>query len=236
MPRISNPDKVVKILNDQLIESGWDSIMRMYIRSSEFKQVFSFLLQEVENGNRFTPPVKYLMEPFTHCPYDDLKVIFIGDSPYNSIGVSNGLAFSHPVSLSKELPLKVLHNKIVKEVYDEKKEVSSFNTDLRVWAEQGILLLNASLTTKINSTKSHYELWEPMISHMIDMLNSKHKGLIYVLFGKNAQTFSEIIDEDENHIIKLNYPGDEGYKWDSEDVFNRINQILEKSDRNMIVW
>jgi uracil-DNA glycosylase len=236
MARIANPNEIVNILYDKLKESGWDSIMRMYVKSSDFKQVFSFLLQEVENDDRFTPPVRYLMEPFTHCPYSELKVVFIGDRPYNNIGVSNGLAFSHPVSLSKELPLKVLHNKIAKEVYQDKKPVASFNTDLRVWAEQGVLLLNSSLTTRINNKKAHHEMWEPFISHMIDMLNSKQEGLIYVLFGKNAHTFSEIIDDDENHIIELDYPGDEGYKWDSGNMFNKINEILEELGKQNIVW
>lgn len=236
MTRIANPNEIVDILYDKLKSSGWDSIMRMYVRSSEFERLFSILLQEVESNDRFTPPIRYLMEPFTHCPYSELKVVFIGDSPYNNIGVSNGLAFSHPISLSKELPLKILHNKIAKEVYHDKKPVSSFNTDLRVWAEQGVLLLNSSFTTKINGKKTHHKMWEPFISHMIDMLNSKQEGLIYVLFGKNAKAFSEIIDEDDNYIIELDYPGNEGYKWDSKDVFNKINEILEKSGKDKIVW
>jgi uracil-DNA glycosylase len=236
MARIANPKEIVSIYYDKLKESNWDSIMRTYVNSSEFQNVFKYLLQEVEDDNRFTPPLRYLMEPFTNCNYNDLKVVFIADSPYNIINVANGLAFSHPVSLSKELALKVLHNKISSEVYNEKRQVSTFNTDLRVWAEQGVLLLNSSFTTTINKSCRHYDLWKPFISHMIDMLNDKHQNIVYVLFGKNAQYYNDLIDPDENLLIELDNPGDTGYKWDSQDVFNRINQYLRDNGKLEIVW
>ncbi len=236
MARIANPSEIVDILNSQLIASGWHNIMRSYTNTTDYENLYKHLLKEVEENNRFTPPIRYLMEPFTHCPYSDLKVVFIADSPYDVINVANGLAFSHPVSLNKETELKVLHNKIVNEVYDNKKPVSSFTSDLRVWAEQGILLLNSSFTTEINKKCNHYDLWKPFLSHMLDMLNSDVDDIVYVLFGTNAQYFNELIDTDKNLLLQLDNPKDHNYKWDSKDMFTKINNYLENVDKEKIVW
>tara|TARA_R100000951_G_scaffold115089_1_gene122038 strand:+ start:1540 stop:2250 length:711 start_codon:yes stop_codon:yes gene_type:complete len=236
MPRIANPTEIVEILYDKLKVSQWDTIMRGYMKGSDFKNIFSYLLHEVEEGDRFTPPIRYLIEPFIHCPYNDLKVVFVADSPYNAINVANGLAFSHPVSKSKELALRVLHNKVVSEVYNDKKQVNQFNTDLRVWAEQGVLLLNASMTTTINNACTHYDLWKGFYSYMFDMLDSKNDNLVYVFFGTNSQYFNDLIDTDKNLLIELENPDDIGYKWNSEDLFNKINGFLEKNGKQKIVW
>lgn len=236
MARIINDKEIQSILYSKLQESNWDNVMRTYVKSSEFLEVINTLLKEVTSNNRFTPPMKDLFNPFTYCKYEDLKVVFIGDEPNNAIGVADGLAFSSPNSLSKELPLRVLHNKIAEEVYSGKRKVSDFNTDLRVWSEQGVLLLNSALTAVINKTHRHTDLWKPLISHMIDMLNSEKTKLIYVLFGENAEYFSDLIDMDENYVYQLDLPGSNGYKWDSENIFNEINELLEQNHKYKIAW
>ena len=236
MTKITSPHEIVNVMHDKLKDSKWDSIMKTYIQSEDFRAIFEFITQEINDGNRITPLLKDLMEPFTHCLYPDLKVVFIADAPYNAINLANGLAFSYPVSKSKELALKVLHNKIADEVYNNKNTVSSFTTDLRVWAEQGILLLNSSFTTVFNKKCTHFDKWKPFISHLLDMLNSKHKNIIYVFFGKNAQYFSELINSEENLVIELEFPGDQGYRWDSKNMFNKINEYLQENNKETIVW
>ena len=162
--------------------------------------------------------------------------MFIAGEPYDKLGIANGLAFSTPPLIDKEFTLRVIHSHINKTVYNNKKKISDFNTDLRVWAEQGVLLFNASLTTKLHKNGKHIDIWKPFTSHLLDMLNSNNSKLVYVFFGDVAQHYADLIDEDKNLIIKVDTPGTNGYTWDCKDLFNKSNEYLDKNNRFKIVW
>lgn len=235
MSNIKNIDGIINALKPDLIKSGWYNILRMYINSQEFKEILKFLINEPLIGNRFTPPLRKVFNSFYKCEYDNLKVVFIANEPYGSIKIDDGLAFSQPTGTIKEKPIKVLHSNINKTIYNGDKTVADFNSDLKLWAEQGVLLLNSSLTAVINKKGYHNEIWKSFINYTIDMLNSRNKNIIYVLFGDNAKYYKEVINEDDNLIITLEHPS-VGYKWNSEDLFNKINNYLKNHDKILINW
>jgi len=237
MAIIKDINEISKIFNEELGKKGWDPILRRYVNSTEFRNVIKALIGEMEDGNRFTPKIKNIMNPFYYCPYNDLKVVFLADEPYNKIGVADGLAFSHSNEIKKELPLKVLHSAVMNTVYNNRKTLSDFNNDLKVWAEQGVLLLNSSLTAHIDNPGRHQSLqaWNDFVVFFIDMISSYKKNLVFVIFGENAKFYTDLITDDQ-HIILLDYPGSTGYKWDNKDVFNKINELILKNNQEPIIW
>lgn len=236
MTKLNNGAEVASRYLKMLQASGWHKILRSHLLSDTFRTTINVLGEQVAKDERFVPPLKNAMNPFINCEYDSLKVVFVGADPYNEIQLADGLAFSHPISGSKELPLRVFHKNINDSVYDGKRNVSDFTPELKVWAEQGILLLNSSLTVGINKEGNHAELWKPFMGYLFDMLNASKSNIIYVFFGEQAQFYADLIDEDDNYIFKLGHPSEKGYKWDSQDIFNKINKILSDNHRIEIAW
>ena len=107
---------------------------------------------------------------------------------------------------------------------------------MKRWSNQGILLLNTALTTEIRKIGKHIEIWKPFINFLFDQLNSNKQDLIYVFMGKKAENFIKSINEDKNNIIITSHPASGAYRgkkgWESNDLFNKINQKL----KDPIVW
>ena len=117
-------------------------------------------------------------------------------------------------------------------VYQDEEKKPEHNPDLTRWAQQGILLLNSSLTCQIDKPGSHTPIWKDFIAYTVDMLNYTDNGLVFVLMGKQAQELEGLIG-DNHHIIKTSHPASASYSkttWDCQDMFNRINSIIEKTN------
>ena len=143
-----------------------------------------------------------IFRAFELCPYYNLKVIFLGQEPYPQKGVSTGLAFGNnkePLSPSLE---------VIKEAcidYTIAHYGLVFDNTLESWAKQGVLLLNSSLTVELNKPNSHSAIWRNFISCFLKLLSEWNPGLIYVLFGKEAQTFKPYIGK-FNEVIEYQHP------------------------------
>jgi len=229
----SEIDEIKQKLFAKLEPSGWGRVFKSFIFSSEFTDILSKLYQLSIADKRFTPTLKQLFRAFEECPYDDLKVVFIGQDPYPQLGVADGIAFSCSNSEKEQPSLRFILDEVQKmyPFYDRP-------LDLARWSNQGVLLLNTALTVEVGKIGSHYDIWKPFTAYLLDWLNNYNTGLVYVYMGKKAEEWSELTG-DNNYKFTVKHPASAAYngsKWDSNDIFVKIQNIVKKSSGNTIHW
>lgn len=224
-------------LHDNLKESGWAPVLKMFILSQEFHDILEKLYNDSQNDKKFTPVLKDLFKAFQECPYDDLKVVIMGQSPYPQAGEADGMAFSCSHTEKAQPQLSCIFKEISTTVYSG--ETRSNNPDLTRWANQGVLMLNTSLTNNIGGIDSHAELWKPFTAYLLDMLTTHISKVVYVFLGAKGKEWHKSISNMNYkffaaHPISGTYRKDK--KWDSGDLFNQINNVLEKEFNTPIEW
>jgi len=151
------------------------------------------------------PEYKDVFKAFTLCNMRDCKVVFLGQDPYPQKGVATGVLFGN----KPDTPVLSPSLEIIKEAAIN-NEIShpplKFDVTLESWAKQGILMLNSALTCEMNKPGSHAMLWRPFVSKLLHNLSNSSPGLIYVLFGEQAQTFEPYINKRLSSIIKVHHP------------------------------
>jgi len=218
-------------LSNMISESGWHVVDR-YIFSNDFQKTLEFLVNDVNNGKRFTPKVKNFFRAFIECPHDKLKVVFVGQDPYPNLNVADGLAFSCSISQKEQSSLTKIFDELERVYPGYKRDV-----DLKRWANQGVLLLNRSLSTQINKTEAHYHLWNSFITMILRYINDNFKDIIFVFMGRKAQSFSNLINQ--HTVLECEHPAAASYNkrdWRCKDVFNKCNSKLKKFSKNEIIW
>lgn len=161
---------------------------------------------KLKSMSNYTPSISNIFKAFELCKYNDMKVIFLGYDPYPQKGVATGILFGNSKETKEEdlspslkivrdaaIDLHVPHNSII------------FDQTLESWAKQGIFMINSALTVEINKVGSHTMLWRPFISKLLRNISNINTGIIYVLFGRQAQTFKPYIGK-FNHIIEIGHP------------------------------
>ena len=175
-----------------------------------------------------TPDPKNWFKTFELCSYNDLKVIFIAQDPYPQKDIATGIALANKkgtITLSSSL-------NIIKEScinFEIPKNSVNFDPTLESWCKQGILMLNASLTTKIGHPGLHINIWRPFIKKLISNLNKHKTGIIYVLLGDTAKTFKPFINKKFNYILEEKHPSYYARinsKMPST-IFNEIKRIVK---------
>ena len=147
--------------------------------------------------------------------------------PYPQKDIATGILFGNNITKESDLSpsLKVIKNCCIN--YSIPHNNIIFDNSLESWAKQGILMLNSALTCEINKVGSHTMLWRNFIIYLIKMLSNRNFGIIYVLFGKQAQTFEPFINKDTNVIIKVNHPAYYArINKDMPDIFKQIDKLL----------
>jgi uracil-DNA glycosylase len=234
-----HPKDISLKLADLLKESGWHNVLKGFLLSEDFDKIIFALKDQVDNDKRFTPPLKQVFRSFQECPTDDLKVVFIGQDPYPQMNVADGISFSCGNTMKKEASLRYIHNAIAKTVYNDKVLAKDLSADLTPWANQGILMLNTSLTTEIGKIGKHFSIWEPFTNYVLDMINSMDKSIIFVFLGKKAQEYEDLIS-DKHVKLYASHPASAAYQkqqeWDCNDVFNKINEKLIENNQKIIAW
>jgi uracil-DNA glycosylase len=209
-------------LFDKLKPSGWDRVFKSFIFSSEFDDILKKLYDLSQDDKRFTPPLKQVFRAFEECPYKDLKVIIIGQDPYPQLGVADGIRY-----ILQEV------NRTVYNGHEVSKDV-----DLSRWSKQGVLMLNTALTVQVGKIGSHYDIWHPFTSYLLDTLNVNNTGLIYVYMGKKAKEW-DVLTSDYNHKFFVKHPASAAYsgsKWDSNNLFNEVSDLTNKLNGEPIIW
>jgi uracil-DNA glycosylase len=223
---IINLEEVKSKLIEILRPNGWADKLKGFIHSSDFDLLIQQLIDAKENGKRFTPPLKYVFKAFQECPYNNIRVVIIGQDPYPQLGVADGLAFSCSLTHYVQPSLQYIFSAIDDTVYQGLAK--DHDPDLTRWARQGVLLLNSALTTEIGKPATQYDIWEPFLVYVLDLINILNGSTVFVLMGKKAQEFEALLG-DHHHVFKVSHPASAAYNksvWDCEDVFNKVNQVL----------
>jgi uracil-DNA glycosylase len=212
--------------NDKLQDSGWAPMLTPFINGLDFDLIVERLVSLVNAERRFTPRFKDIFNGFKECNYSDLKCIIVGQDPYPQLGVADGIAFSCSRKGKAEKSLQYIN-----------KAIGTDHTDLRCWANQGVLLINTAFTCEVNSIGSHYDLWKPFSRYIFENINRHKKNIPVILMGKKAEAWETMLNNQK--IYKVTHPASAAYRggeWDCNDVFNKVNQELEKQDIPCIEW
>lgn len=221
-----NLEEIKSKLIEMLRPNGWADKLKGFIHSSDFDLLIQQLIDAKEDGKRFTPPLKHVFRAFQECPYHNVRVVIIGQDPYPQLGVADGLAFSCSLTNYVQPSLQYIFSAIEETVYQ------GFPThqdpDLTRWAKQGVLLLNSALTTEVGKPATQYDIWEPFLAYVLDIINTLNGSTIFVLMGKKAHEFEALLGE-YHHVFKVSHPASAAYTksvWDCQDVFNKVNQVI----------
>jgi len=219
-------------LNNKLKDSNWDQMLSPYVNGLSFDHIMNTLIENVEQGRRFTPKFKNVFNGFYECPYNDLKVVIVGQDPYPQLGVADGIAFSCSVKGKAEKSLQyILKQTTGKTTYTPEE------CDLKRWANQGVLLINTAFTCEVNKIGSHYGIWKSFTEHVFDNINRHNPDTIFILMGKKAEAWQTLLPNCK--ILKCSHPASAAYRggeWDSNDVFDKANEILNTQDKACINW
>jgi uracil-DNA glycosylase len=218
-----------------VMEAGWKKTLNDEFSKDYFIGLRQFLLEEKNAGNTLYPPGSRIFSAFDHTPFDKVKVVILGQDPYHGPGQAHGLCFSVPDGIH---PPPSLVN-IFKEMKSDLGLEIPSRGNLESWADQGVLLLNATLTVRANSPGSHQNKgWEQFTDAVIRKLSDEKEGLVFILWGKYAQAKESLIDGTRHHILKSAHPSpfsaDRGFFGSRP--FSKTNSLLRARGLEEIDW
>lgn len=223
-------------LFEKLKPSGWGDKLKGFILSDDFYKILTELLAQSRDGKHFTPVLKQLFRAFEECPYNELKVVVIGQDPYPKAQVADGISFSCSNTGQIQASLRYIFKEIEITVHPDGY---THDPDLARWSNQGVLMLNTALTTTVGKIGMHVDLWKPFMIYLFDMLSNYNTGLVYVFMGLKARDWKGHIGKN-NFKFFTTHPASAAYqgaqRWDSGDVFNQINKVLQDHYKTQITW
>jgi uracil-DNA glycosylase len=215
------------------IAPSWKEHLAPEFEKPYFKTLAQFLRQEIKEHTIF-PPGKLIFNAFNKCAFDDVKVVIIGQDPYHGPGQANGLSFSVNDGVKKPRSLQ----NIFKELHNDIGKPIPISGNLEAWAEQGVLLLNATLTVRASTPNSHSKKgWENFTDAVIQALNAEKENLVFLLWGNYAQKKGAIIDRQKHLVLESAHPSPfSAKKFYGNKHFSQTNAYLEKHGQAPIVW
>ncbi len=219
---------------DVKIEESWKQALVSEFNKDYFIKLTDFVRGEYLSGKQIYPRASNIFNAFNLCPIDEVKVVIIGQDPYHEPGQAMGLCFSVPDGIT--LPPSLVN--IYTEIKNDLGHPSSTHGDLTYWAEQGVLLLNSTLTVQAHLAASHAGRgWEQFTDAVIAAL-SQRKNIVYMLWGSYAQKKAALVDTTQNLVLKSVHPsplsayrGFFGCKH-----FSQANKYLESVGKTPIDW
>lgn len=219
------------------IHSSWAAVLGNSFQKPYFEQLTAFVRSEYQQHPQGVfPKGTQIFRAFDACPFDQLKVVILGQDPYPTPGHAHGLCFSCDEHV-RPLP-KSLQN-IFKELEDDLQVPAPKTGDLNHWAEQGVLLLNAILTVRSGQPLSHANKgWEQFTDEVIETINREKTRVIFVLWGAPAQQKGRIIDEQKHIVLRAPHPSPlSAYRgFFGSKPFSTINRILIEHGKSPIKW
>ena len=187
---------------DVKIESSWKELLAEEFSKPYFEELTSFVKQEYQSKKIFPPP-KDIFKAFDLCPFDKVKVVILGQDPYHGPGQAHGLCFS----VNKNIPMPPSLVNIYKEIQSDLGGEMPQHGNLEHWAEQGVFLLNATLTVIAHMAGSHQKKgWEAFTDEVIRLISEKKEHVVFMLWGAYAQDKAWMIDENKHLILKAPHP------------------------------
>ena len=217
------------------IDDSWKSLLKDTFEAPYFKDLTEFITHEYQTKTCY-PPKRQIFAAFNACKLQDLKVVIIGQDPYHGASQANGLSFS--VNDGSVLPPSLRN--IFKEIETDLQKPFPNSGNLERWAEQGVLLLNATLTVEQSKPGSHQNRgWESFTDTVIKAISENKENIVFLLWGGFAKTKSKLIDPKKHHILTSGHPSpmsaNRGY-WFGNKHFSTTNAFLKSKGIAEIDW
>lgn len=219
---------------DVKIEQSWKEQLADEFQKEYFFNLTQFVKQEYQTRTVY-PPGKLIFNAFEQCPFEEVKVVLIGQDPYHEPGQAHGLCFS----VREGIPFPPSLLNILKEIEDDLGKPMPPNGDLTRWAKQGVLLLNSTLTVRAHQAGSHqHKGWEEFTDAVISKLNQSRENIVYILWGSYAQKKGAVINTNRNLVLKSPHPSPlsahRGFFGNKH--FSKANDYLIACGKTPIDW
>lgn len=216
------------------IEPEWHDALRSVWDSPRFAELAAFVREQYRTRRVF-PPAGRIFAAMDACPFSKVKVVILGQDPYHDEGQANGLCFS--VAPGVPMPPSLLN--ILKEVHDDTGAPQPVDGNLERWAEQGVLLLNTSLTVEAHRPASHAgHGWEELTDEAILRLSADREHLVFMLWGAHAQRKAALVDHSKHLVLTAPHPSPlSAYRgFFGCRHFTRANEYLKSNGIEPIIW
>jgi uracil-DNA glycosylase len=217
------------------MHESWLAVLGDELEQPTMQELRAFLVAEVAAGRRFYPPADQVFNALALTPFDDVRVVVLGQDPYHGAGQAMGLCFSVPTGVP---PPPSLQN-IYKELASDLGLAQPSSGDLTPWAERGVLLLNAVLTVSPGKPASHAgKGWEQFTDRAIRELSDRREGIVFLLWGRYAQQKGAVVDTARHHVLTAAHPSPysaaNGFFGCRH--FSRANELLVARGAQPIDW
>ena len=217
------------------LPESWRPLLEAECNKPYFKALSAFVQSEYTEQTCY-PPIDQIFNAFSSCSFESIRVVIIGQDPYHGEGQANGLCFSvndlisHPPSLKN----------IFKEIEADMKLPYPKSGDLISWAQQGVFLLNSSLSVRSKEAGSHQKQgWEEFTDNVIKTLSQQKTDLVFLLWGSFAKNKNKLIDTSKHHVLESGHPSpmsaNRGY-WFGNKHFSKTNALLTLNGKSAIKW
>jgi uracil-DNA glycosylase len=220
---------------DVKINDSWKIRLKNEFEKPYFENLINFVKSEYQSGVCY-PPGKLIFNAFDKCSFENTRVVILGQDPYHGPNQANGLSFS--VNDGVRLPASLIN--IFKELNEDLSIPFPKSGNLERWAEQGVLLLNSTLTVKESMAGSHQNKgWEQFTDAVIRFINDEKAGVVFMLWGKYAQDKGKIIDTSKHFVLKSKHPSPLSANfggWFGNKHFSQANNYLRSRGVEEIEW
>ncbi len=216
------------------IEESWKNVLREEFQKPYFEEIRNTLYKAKSEGQVIYPPGKLIFNAFNSTPFEEVKVIVIGQDPYHNPGQAMGLSFSVPEGIRIPPSLK----NIFKEIHNDIGCEIPSHGDLSSWSEQGVFLLNAMLTVEKNKPSSHSKIgWQTFTDNVIKILSAQREHLVFLLWGRFAQNKASLIDQSKHLVLQSSHPSPlAGKSFFNNHHFSKTNEYLVSNNMKPINW
>lgn len=217
------------------IAPSWKKVLESEFDRPYFKGIVDFLKAEKALKKTIYPPGPLIFNAFEQTPFENVKVVILGQDPYHGPGQAHGLAFS----VNKGIPQPPSLKNIFKELQTDIGMPIPHHGDLTHWAQQGVLLLNATLTVRASEANSHAKIgWMQFTDAVISKIGAVHSGVVFLLWGRFAQQKEALIHPSRHHVLKAAHPSPlsafNGFFGCRH--FSKANELLVKQKKDPIDW
>ncbi len=220
---------------DVKIDASWKEVLEAEFEKDYFKHLTAFVKEEYAGTTPIYPPARLIFNAFDHCPFNDVKVVILGQDPYHGAGQANGLCFS----VNKGVPFPPSLLNIFKEIENDLGTPIPQDGDLTRWSDQGVLLLNATLTVRASMAGSHQKRgWEEFTDAAIRELATRRENIVFILWGSYAQKKGAFIDRSRHLVLTSPHPSPlsayQGFFGNHH--FSTANRYLAEHGKSEIKW
>ena len=217
------------------IDQSWKMVLNAEFEKDYFKNLIQYVKKEYTEHKCF-PPGSEIFAAFDHSTFDNTRVVILGQDPYHGVGQANGLCFS--VRDNVQIPPSLIN--IFKEIETDLNKPAPSSGNLERWADQGVLLLNATLSVRAHQAGSHQNKgWEVFTDEVIRLISAEKENVVFMLWGGYAKKKSKLIDSSKHLILTSGHPSplsaNRGY-WFGNKHFSKANEYLQSKGKKPINW